>query len=29
VAARFVWDTVTRDLPPLRIVIQREIERLD
>jgi uncharacterized protein with HEPN domain len=29
VAARFVWDTVKRDLPPLRIVIQREIERLD
>lgn len=29
VAARFVWDTVQRDLPPLRVVIQHEIDRLD
>ena len=29
VAARFVWDTVQGDLPLLRVVIQREIDRLD
>ena len=29
VAARFVWDTVQRDLPPLRVVIQHEIDKLD
>ena len=29
VAARFVWDTVQRDLAPLRLVIQREIDRDD
>lgn len=29
VAARFVWETVQRDLPPLRLVIQHEIDRLD
>ncbi|MFZ5691830.1 MAG: DUF86 domain-containing protein [Pseudomonadota bacterium] len=28
VAARFVWETVQRDLPPLRDVIQREIDAL-
>jgi uncharacterized protein with HEPN domain len=28
VAARFVWDTVQRDLPPLRAVIEREIDAL-
>lgn len=28
VAARFVWETVRRDLPPLRVVIQREIDAL-
>lgn len=28
VAARYVWTTVTRDLPPLRAVILQEIERL-
>ncbi|MGD9924197.1 MAG: DUF86 domain-containing protein [Pseudorhodoplanes sp.] len=26
VAARYVWDTVQRDLPPLRAVIEREID---
>lgn len=29
VAARFVWETVQRDLPPLRVVIQHEIDRLN
>jgi uncharacterized protein with HEPN domain len=29
VAARFVWDTVQRDLPPLRVVIEREIDALN
>ena len=29
VAARYVWDTVLRDLPPLRAVIQHEIDALD
>lgn len=28
VAARYVWDTVQRDLPPLRDVIAREIDTL-
>jgi uncharacterized protein with HEPN domain len=28
VAARFVWETVRRDLPPLRVVMQREIDAL-
>jgi uncharacterized protein with HEPN domain len=28
VAAQYVWATVRRDLPPLRIVIEREIEGL-
>jgi uncharacterized protein with HEPN domain len=28
VAARFVWETVHRDLPPLRVVIAREIDGL-
>src|ERR1700683_3038012 len=27
VAARFVWETVERDLPPLRAVIERELSR--
>jgi uncharacterized protein with HEPN domain len=27
VAARFVWETVQRDLPPLRAVIMQELER--
>jgi uncharacterized protein with HEPN domain len=27
VAARFVWDTIKRDLPPLRIVIEQELQR--
>jgi uncharacterized protein with HEPN domain len=26
VAARYVWETVKRDLPPLRVVIQHEID---
>jgi len=29
VAARFVWDTVQRDLPLLRVAIQHEIDALD
>lgn len=29
VAARFVWDTVRRDLPHLRVVIEREIDALN
>jgi uncharacterized protein with HEPN domain len=29
VAARFVWDTVQRDLPALRIVVEREIDALE
>jgi uncharacterized protein with HEPN domain len=28
VAARYVWNTLTRDLPALRIVIVQEIDRL-
>lgn len=28
VAARYVWETVCRDLPLLRVVIQREIDAL-
>lgn len=28
VAARYVWNTVTRDLSPLRTVIEQEIKRL-
>jgi uncharacterized protein with HEPN domain len=28
VAARYVWETVQRDLPPLRVVIQHEIDAL-
>lgn len=28
VAARYVWDTVQRDLPPLRVVVEREIDAL-
>lgn len=28
VAARYVWETVRRDLPPLRVVVQREIDAL-
>jgi uncharacterized protein with HEPN domain len=27
VAAQFVWDTVQRALPPLRIVVEQEIAR--
>jgi uncharacterized protein with HEPN domain len=27
VAAQFVWDTVQRALPPLRIVVEQEISR--
>lgn len=29
VAARYVWETLQRDLPPLRAAIQSEIERLE
>ncbi len=29
VAARFVWDTVQQDLPPLRVVIVHELTRID
>jgi uncharacterized protein with HEPN domain len=29
VAARYVWNTLTRDLPALRIVIVQEIDRLE
>jgi uncharacterized protein with HEPN domain len=29
VTANLVWDTVTLALPPLRVVIEREIDRLD
>jgi uncharacterized protein with HEPN domain len=29
VAARYVWDTVLRDLPPLRVVVEREIDARD
>jgi uncharacterized protein with HEPN domain len=29
VAARYVWETIQRDLPPLRIVIEREIDGID
>ena len=28
VAARYVWDTVQRDLPPLRTIIEQEIAHL-
>ena len=28
VAARYVWDTVQRDLPALRVAIEEEIARL-
>jgi uncharacterized protein with HEPN domain len=28
VAARYVWNTLTRDLPALRVVIVQEIDRL-
>lgn len=28
VAAQLVWDTVKKALPPLRLVIEEEIERL-
>jgi uncharacterized protein with HEPN domain len=28
VAAQYIWDTVQRALPPLRVVIQREIDEL-
>jgi uncharacterized protein with HEPN domain len=27
VAAQFVWDTVQRDLPPLRAVVEQELGR--
>lgn len=29
VAARYVWETIQRDLPPLRIVVEREIDGTD
>src|SRR5215471_14483968 len=29
VAAQLVWDTVKKALPPLRIVVEEEIERLE
>ncbi len=29
VAARYVWNTAQRDLPPLRAAIQHEIDALD
>jgi uncharacterized protein with HEPN domain len=29
VAARFIWKTLRQDLPPLRVVIMRELERLN
>jgi uncharacterized protein with HEPN domain len=28
VAAQYIWDTVERALPPLRVIIQSEIEKL-
>jgi uncharacterized protein with HEPN domain len=29
VAARFVWDTVDRALPPLRVVVENELSQLE
>jgi uncharacterized protein with HEPN domain len=29
VAAQFVWETVQRDLSPLRVVIAQELDRLE
>lgn len=29
VAARFVWETTQKELPPLRVVIMQELERQD